>query len=263
MKRYDLDLVGRTVGVSGAAGFLGRAIVQGVLTQGGDICMFDLDEKRLHDFKNDLVLSGFSSDRISFYTIDLSSLKVGDCFDMFAESRCNCLVNNAAFVGTSELEGWCVPFEGQCLDTWRKALEVNLTSNFTLSKDFVSSLSGAKGAIVNIDSIYAHLGPDWNLYEGTEMGNPAAYGVSKAGLVQLTRYLASTLGPTIRVNTVAPGGIERGQDLKFQQRYRQKTPLRRMATEEDVVGTVLFLLSSLADYITGQSIKVDGGYIIT
>jgi NAD(P)-dependent dehydrogenase (short-subunit alcohol dehydrogenase family) len=97
------------------------------------------------------------------------------------------------------------------------------------------------------------------LYEGLDMSNPAAYGASKGGLIQLTRWLASTLAPVIRVNMVSPGGISRGQDATFVERYSRKTPIARMATEHDIVGQVVYLLSGAASYVTGQNITIDGG----
>ena len=92
------------------------------------------------------------------------------------------------------------------------------------------------------------------------MGNPAAYAASKGGLIQLTRWLSTTLAPEIRVNSISPGGIFRNQPKKFIRRYLDKTPLSRMGHEDDVANTVIFLSSELSSYITGQNIIVDGGY---
>jgi NAD(P)-dependent dehydrogenase (short-subunit alcohol dehydrogenase family) len=78
--------------------------------------------------------------------------------------------------------------------------------------------------------------------------------------VQLTRWLATTLAPKIRVNAVSPGGIFRGHTEPFHSRYLERTPLRRMGTEADVVGAVAFLASDLASYVTGQNLLVDGGW---
>ena len=88
----------------------------------------------------------------------------------------------------------------------------------------------------------------------------AAPSAPKAGLVQLTRYLATALAPDVRVNALSPGGIERGQPDAFRERYRARTPLRRLATEEDVKGAVLFLASDLSAYVTGHNLVVDGGW---
>jgi len=70
------------------------------------------------------------------------------------------------------------------------------------------------------------------------------------------------LAPGIRVNLVSPGGISRGQDANFVERYSRKTPLGRMATEQDIVGQVVFLLSPAASYTTGQNLTIDGGITV-
>jgi len=161
-------------------------------------------------------------------------------------------------------EGWNVDFESQSIETWRRALEVNLTAPFHLSQGLSSILRGSVGAsIINIGSIYAEYAPDWKLYEGLNMGNPAAYGCSKAGLLQLTRWLATTLAPDIRVNAISPGGLLRDQSIEFIKRYQEKTPLKRMGTVADIVGGVIFLASDMAGYVTGQTLSINGGWGIS
>ena len=91
------------------------------------------------------------------------------------------------------------------------------------------------------------------------MGNPAAYSSSKGGLIQLTKWLSSTLAPDVRVNALSPGGMWRNQDTKFVERYESKTLLGRMGTEEDLKGIIAYLASDLSVYVTGQNIVVDGG----
>ena len=92
------------------------------------------------------------------------------------------------------------------------------------------------------------------------MGNPAAYGASKGGLIQLTRWLATTLAPAVRVNAISPGGIRRNQPGQFITRYAARTPLQRMATEDDMRGAVAYMASDLSKYVTGQNLAVDGGW---
>lgn len=94
------------------------------------------------------------------------------------------------------------------------------------------------------------------------MGNPAAYAASKGGLLQLTRWLATTLAPEIRVNSMTPGGIVRGQPTEFQERYIARTPLQRMGAEEDLKGAAAYLASDLSAYVTGHNLVVDGGWTI-
>ena len=176
-------------------------------------------------------------------------------------SRLDGLVHNAAFVGTSELEGWAVGFRDQSLETWRRALEVNVTAPFHLTQLMLPLLEAASTpSIVTIGSVHGIVGPDWRLYEGLKMANTAAYTASKAALIHLTKWLATTLAPSIRCNSVSPGGLERTQPGRFVDRYQVRTPMERMGTETDIVGAITYLLSDASSYVTGQNIVVDGGY---
>jgi NAD(P)-dependent dehydrogenase (short-subunit alcohol dehydrogenase family) len=173
----------------------------------------------------------------------------------------NILINNAAFVGASNLKGWVNSFEEQTVETWRRAFEVNLTAPFHLCQGLTPLLKRSPGAsIINIGSIYGEYGPDWRLYENTSMGNPAAYGASKGGLHQLTRWLATTLAPDIRVNAISPGGVFRNQPDVFVKRYESRTPLRRMANEDDFRGATAYLASDMSSYVSGEVLSVDGGW---
>ena len=116
------------------------------------------------------------------------------------------------------------------------------------------------GSVVNISSIYGLVGPNTGLYEDTSLGNPAAYSASKGGLLQLTRWLATVLAPDVRVNAITPGGIRRDQPQAFHDRYVANTPMRRMATEEDLKGAIAYLASDLSAYVTGHNLVVDGGW---
>ena len=98
-----------------------------------------------------------------------------------------------------------------------------------------------------------------SLYDGTEMGNPAAYSASKGGVTQLTRWLSTVLAPNIRANTISPGGIFRNQPKEFVRRFESLVPMGRMSTEQDLKGAIAYLSSDLSEYVTGQNIVVDGG----
>ena len=151
----------------------------------------------------------------------------------------------------------------QTLETWRAAIEVNLTTAFHLSQGLSELLKVSRdGHILNIGSIYGDLGPDMRLYENTSMGNPAAYAASKGGLIQLTKWLATTMAPHVRVNCVSPGGLLRGQPDTFIKAYEARTPLGRMAKEGDIIAAMLFLTIGESQYITGHNLVVDGGFSI-
>jgi NAD(P)-dependent dehydrogenase (short-subunit alcohol dehydrogenase family) len=257
------SLSGRKILVTGAAGHLGRALCEYFVSDGATVFAVDLNEKGLASLELELKPAEGS---FFAFAADLSDEEQrAGLFEQVASQTesLDGAVFAAAFVGSSDLEGWAVDFAHQSVSTWRKALELNLTAPFHLTQLLEPLLSQGTGpSIVNIASIYGSIGPDWSLYEGLDMSNPAAYGASKGGLIQLTRWLASTLAPGIRVNLVSPGGISRGQDANFVERYSRKTPLGRMATEQDIVGQVVFLLSPAASYTTGQNLTIDGGITV-
>lgn len=142
------------------------------------------------------------------------------------------------------------------VDAWRQILDVNLTGAYLVTRAAAAALLDRGGAVVNVASVL-----------GT-MASPrlAAYGASKAGIVQLTRTLAREWAPRgVRVNAVCPGYVETAMtaSLLANDRLRAEvlaaTPLGRVATVEEVVGPALFLASDEASYVTGAALLVDGG----
>lgn len=257
-----MSMRGRRAVITGAAGHLGRVIGETLLELGAHVILVDRDASALHAAA--AAMPRVADTTVETITCDLEA--DGDRQALMAtlaahEAGVSVLVNNAAFVGTSGLAGWATPLEDQRIDTWRRALEVNLTAAFELTQGLLPAMRRATGpSIINIASIYGVVGPDWSLYEGTAMASPAAYAASKGGLLQLTRWMATTVAPTVRVNAITPGGIARGQPASFVERYTARTPLRRMAVEDDFRGVVAFLASDLSAYVTGQNIAVDGGW---
>ncbi len=170
------------------------------------------------------------------------------------------LIHCAALTGESGITGYNTEFMQQTVGAWDAAMRVNLTSAFVLAQECWPSLVASVGNIVFVSSIYGLVAPDRALYEGMDMsGVPAAYAVSKAGLIQLARYLAAILAP-VRVNCVSPGGVVRKQSSAFVDRYTAKTPMGRMLTEQDVSEAVCWLASDANGMITGHNLVVDGGY---
>lgn len=260
--RTRFSFEGRTVLLTGAAGHLGRTLAAAFAELGGALVLVDRDATALAACATALREAHDVAVAVHACDLEDEGARQSLVATLVAAGRpLHVLVNNAAFVGTSDLAGWAVPFERQATDSWRRAIEVNLTAPFELARGLLPLLRATPGAnIVNIGSIYGELGPDWSLYEGTAMANPAAYAASKGGLLQLTRWLATTCAPAVRVNAVNPGGIARGQPASFVERYVARTPLARMAGEHDVAGAVTFLASDLASYVTGQVLAVDGGW---
>lgn len=235
-----MNLSGRKAIVTGGKGHIGVAVCETLKELRAEVSILDLPECDLKD------------EKITRESVrkKLASMKGLDI-----------LIHCAAYVGSSEIPGWAVPFEKQTVEAWDAALRVNLTAGFILAQECQESLTKSQnGNIIFFSSIYGMIGPDMGLYADTPMANPAGYNASKGGLLQLTRYLSTVLAPHIRVNAISPGGVLRGQPEIFQKRYLAKTPLGRMATEEDLKGAVAYLASDLSQYVTGQNIVVDGGF---
>lgn len=175
------------------------------------------------------------------------------------------LVNNAGIdqppgpVATYRIED--VP-----LALFRGVVEVNLLGAFQVCQVFGPAMVAAgRGAVVNIGSLYASVSPDARFYAHLPADppflKPAAYGASKAGLLNLTRYLATHWGPAgVRVNALSPGGVAAGQDAEFTRKYTDRVPLGRMATPDDLRGPLIFLASDMSSYVTGIEMRVDGGF---
>jgi NAD(P)-dependent dehydrogenase (short-subunit alcohol dehydrogenase family) len=246
--------------VTGGAGHIGRKTCERLAAQGCHPAILD---------KNQSAANALATELAEKYSVRASTVCADimepDSFKEVLEQinktygRLDYLVNCAAFY--DETPGWGVPFEEESYEAWLKVMRVNTLAPFFLSQVLCPLLkTSGRGAIVNVSSIYGLVGPDYSLYEGTEMTNPAAYGASKGGLQQITTWLSTVLAPEIRVNTVTPGGVERGQNEVFRARYEAKTPLRRMAVEDDVAGGIVFLLSPEAKYITGHNLVIDGGW---
>lgn len=257
-----MSLNGRVSLVTGGAGHVGSVVCESLAELGASVVILDLNEACCAEVaKRTGESHGIQTLPLA---VDLSDEKaVGSVPKAVLErfGRLDVVVNCAALVGTSDLEGWVDPFPQQSSNTWRRALEVNLTAPFVLIQACAPALSRSqKGSVVNISSIYGMVGPDMRLYENTKLGNPAAYAASKGGLLQLTRWLATVLAPDIRVNAITLGGVWRQQPETFHDQYVSRTPLGRMATEEDIKGAVAYLASDLSAYVTGHNLVVDGGW---
>lgn len=152
------------------------------------------------------------------------------------------LVNSAAIMERT-------PFGQVTADQWDAVMAINLRAPFFVTQAAAPHLKKAKGAVVNIADLAAY--ETWPGY--------IPHGISKAGVVHMTRSLARVMAPEVRVNGVAPGTVllPENWDTAADERLRQTTPLARTGTPEDVSAAVIFLLES--DYITGETIVVDGG----
>jgi NAD(P)-dependent dehydrogenase (short-subunit alcohol dehydrogenase family) len=257
-----MRLDGRRALVTGAAGHLGSAVAAMLSELGAALALSDRDEAGSELVRDRLTRDGSAT--VVTIPCDLRDENAVRALPGRAAKELgglDILVNCAGMVGTDAVDGWTTRFEDQRLGPWELALRINLTGPFLLSQSAVPFLrASGHGSIVNIGSIYGSIGPDWRLYGDGSAGNPAGYAASKGGLAQLTRWLATTLAPEIRVNTVSPGGLLRGHSGNFLNEYVRRTPLKRMGTEEEVAGIVAVLAGDVSSYVTGQNILVDGGW---
>lgn len=249
MKKIEelMNLKGRKAVIVGGAGHIGQAASETLKELGATVAVLDLEPKDELSFSCDLKDEAATRKCFRQVVTKLGGLDI--------------LVHCAAYVGTTKAPGWVVPFEQQTVEAWNQAMSINLTSSFVLAQEAKEALEkSGHGSIILFSSIAGMLGPDNRLYEGTTMQSPAGYNASKGGLLQLTRYLATIFAPKIRVNSISPGGVWRNQPEAFHERYKQRTPLGRMATEEDLKGAMAYLTSDLSAYVTGHNLVVDGGW---
>lgn len=257
-----MDLTGRKALVTGGGGHIGAAVGETLTELGAAVALVDVDGAACRKRADALVRRG--TERVVTLECDLrdepaTRRMVGRAVTELG--GLDVLVHCAAHVGTTHVPGWAVPFAEQTVEAWDAALRVNLTAAFVVVHEAREALAvSGQGSVILFSSIYGLVGPDHRLYEGTPLANPAGYGASKGGVLQLVRYLATTLAPRVRVNAISPGGVERGQPEEFRRRYVARTPLGRMAAEEDMKGAVAYLASDLSAYVTGHDLVVDGGW---
>ena len=250
--------------VAGACGYIGKATCQTLADLGAHLVCADLDQAKCEEFANRL---NEQENKIHCAKgCDFTNPEDVSSLAAFCQQTggLNAIVHCIGLTSRESLSGYALPLDQQSIESWSKALEVNLTSAFSLAKSFEGLLMAEEGSsFVMISSIYGVSGPRTEMYDGLEnMWNPCAYGASKGGMIQLMRYLAVEWAPKIRVNCVSPGGVAEHQPELFVERYIKNTPLRRMANPQEIADPIAFLISDGASYITGQNLIIDGGWTI-
>jgi len=171
-------------------------------------------------------------------------------------SSLDLLVNNAGI-------GVFTPFEERTADEFKMVTDVNLLGTFLMAQGAVKIMKKKNyGKIVNLGSIYGVKSSDERIYGNSGRNNSEVYSVTKAGVIQLTKYMAAHFGKyNIQTNCISPGGIYNGQSDDFVSNYEYKTPAQKMGSPKDITHVLKFLCSENVDYINGQNIAIDGGFL--
>ena len=256
-------LSGKVAIVTGAAGQLGGCYVRTLLEAGAFVAALDV---RLESPKSKL--KNITSDRLLSIEVDINdkgALEKGIDTILSRFGDPNILINNAAIdTPPNSDEQDTGPFETYPESSWQIMMDVNLKGTFFACQVIGGHMAKSGGGnIINISSLYGVLSPDQRIYEYKEKPffKPAAYSVSKAGVLGLTKYLATYwANHNVRVNALVLGGVFNNQDEAFIDNYITKVPLGRMAREDEYNGAILFLASDASSYMTGSNLIIDGGY---
>ncbi len=270
-EKYDLN--GKTALITGAAGLLGVEHAAALLESGAMVVITDIGEAGLASASASLSRNADAA-RILTRIKDVSRLDaIRAVADELAATgrRVDILVNNAAIdpkVKGDHGVGETSRLENFPLEQWDLQVAVGLTGAFLCSQVFGTTMAGdgKGGVILNIASDLSVFSPDQRLYRKEGLADemqpvkPVTYSVIKAGLVGLTRYLATYWADCgVRANALSPAGVFNGQGEEFVQRLTSLIPLGRMASRDEYRAVVQFLCSDASAYLNGQNIVMDGG----
>ena len=262
---FRLD--GQVAVVTGGCGKLGPVWIDALLTAGASVAALELPNAAPSALFETVARAGgdrvrrFDCDVTLRPSIEAAAEEVGRHF-----GPVSVLVNNAGIDQPPDSPGGRHQIHEIPIDQVRRMVEVNLLGTFQVTQVFGARMvTRGGGSIINIGSLYASVSPDPHFYEHLAGNAPfiksPAYGASKAGVVNLTRFFATHWADHgVRVNTLSPGGVLAGQDEEFKSKYGARVPLGRMAQAADLTGPLVFLASAASSYVTGHELRVDGGF---
>lgn len=269
------DLTGRVAIVTGGPGLLGKEFCRTLAEAGASVVVADINAAGVNAFATTLIQAGYHCLGIATDITQPESVQnlVNETLSTFG--RLDILVNSAALDPKFDPQALAEiakqgsvtgAFEDYPLDSWKAALDVNLTGMFLCCQAAVKPMlaHGQKGSIINICSTYGLVGPDQRIYQrgGKQTSfKPVYYSVTKAGVLGLTHYLSTYYaGTEIRVNALTPGGVYNQHDETFLKAYNTHTVMGRMAKIDEMNGALLFLASDASSYMTGSNLVIDGGW---
>ncbi len=253
--------------VAGGAGQIGFSLSQVLVMAGAQVAIADIDVEMA---KNKIDLLDKEMQRsISLYNLNVAM--EAETKQVLKEIRTKQgkitgLVNAFHYKGnTRKLDtnsDFFASFEDYPLEAWDAVNDINLRGTFLMCKEIVPFLKENNGGVIaNISSTYGNVSPNKSIYGSSGINSPVAYAASKAGIINLTRYLATHLAEYgIRANVLSPGGVLNNQSKEFVNNYNNLTPLGRMAEPDEYQGAILFLMSNASSYMTGANLIVDGGW---
>ena len=253
--------------VTGACGKLGPIWVEALLDAGARVAALDLPGVAPSAaYAAVASLAGDRVCRVDCNIVSRASIEEAAAAVVTRMGGPAVLVNNAGIDQPPDAAGSRCDLRDLPIDEFRRMIEVNLLGTFQVTQVFGSMMAerGA-GSIINIGSLYASVSPDSHFYDHLPGDVPfiksPAYGASKAGVVNLSKFFATHWARSgVRVNTLSPGGVLAGQDEQFKAKYGARVPLGRMARPEDLKGPLVFLASAASSYVTGHELRVDGGF---
>ena len=254
-----LSLKGKNICVVGGAGYIGSSITDALAEFGANVMICSRDLKKCSEKAQEVTKNyGTYSKAFEVDITDTSSIKRLKQEFISEELNINSLVICAWNGKKNSLDSISV-------EDWNYDINVCLNGVFYLIKEFLEDLKQSKGNILSIASMYGYVAPDYKLYQDVPQVNPPSYGAAKAGVIQMTKYLASFLSEhQVRANCISPGPLPFPATMReypeFVSRLEQKNPCGRIGEPDDIKTTALLLCSDAGSYINGQNICIDGGW---
>jgi NAD(P)-dependent dehydrogenase (short-subunit alcohol dehydrogenase family) len=256
------SLKGRTALVVGGAGLLGGQISAAFAELGAELVIASRDRSKCAAFGERL--RGEFPD-VKTHALEVDITQPESIRAMVADT--GKLVGGLDILVNSGWSGRKNTFESISDADWNLDIEVCLNGVFRTVKAAFPLLAARRGNILTIASMYGHVAPDYRLYDSEKFANPPSYGAAKAGVIQMTKYVASFLSPHgIRANCISPGPFPfestQRENPQFIERLAAKNPLNRIGRPYEIKGAAVLLCSDAGSYITGQNVCVDGGWAV-